>query len=205
MLRKWAETNLYCFEMLTCVSIRYDLKSVYYTCDTVILLGSNCVWLVYDLKLSVYYTVIGWVDLATLFLTSSVRGQLMTVVRVKPGRVPCMTWKSEPLVVEFIRRAIYKCESHSLSDSPVSMKKWIGEPDDWQENLFISSPLLQVGGGSDSFSHCPAWGWVSRPHCPHSRGTVGESVKWLHIFFTDNCDSASFLVQENLPGRLDLD
>ena len=97
------------------------------------------------------------------------------------------------------------CESHSLSDSPVSMKKWVGEPYDWQENLFISSPLLQVGGGSDSFSHCPAWGWVSRPHCPHSRGRVGESVKWLHIFFTDNCDSASFLVQENLPGRLDLD
>ena len=101
-------TTLYYYEMLTCASIRYDLKSVYYTCDTVILLGSNCVWLVYDLKLSVYYTVIGWVVLATLFLTSSVRGQqLMTVVRVIPGQVPCMTWKSEPLVVEFIQRAIY--------------------------------------------------------------------------------------------------
>ena len=101
-------TTLYYYEMLTCASIRYDLKSVYYTCDTVILLGSNCVWLVYDLKLSVYYTVIGWVVLATLFLTSSVRGQqLMTVVRVIPGQVSCMTWKSEPLVVEFIRRAIY--------------------------------------------------------------------------------------------------
>ena len=194
-------TTLYYYEMLTCASIRYDLKSVYYTCDTVILLGSNCVWLEVVSVLHSHWMSCSGNALPHLFCEGSTTNDCCEG-HTWPGSLHDM--KVRTTCCRIYTKG-HLCESHSLSDSPVSMKKWVGEPDDWQENLFISSPLLQVGGGSDSFSHCPAWGWVSRPHCPHSRGRVGESVKWLHIFFTDNCDSASFLVQENLPGRLDLD